>query len=652
MAHVLKLGFVQNPSSGDYIDLGGSTNVSGKGYHLLSYKEGPVYLDVFGHSVRDLTIVLDVDGSSVVNALANYRAINHYIQQTRMFLAPFQGNYAAATDGTWFSGFAATLTFQPQNATGPIFWDVLDGNVEMTEAFLGPDILGSRLSNVVVTLTVSYTARGALVTMNNLVAMGSFEPPFNPADSYFCAGWGFDTVANWSLDTTTSVYGSNSLKWVPTASGSNEIGHTNESDDLTNATTVSASVWLRYSGMSALFSIVLQGFFTASSTWGSLSTVFSQSGGTNTTWTKYTVSAVSTSGVTKVRLAFITNGTGTLWIDGAAIYKGSILPPNGEYFTHGRTVGFPSAYLYGAAGDVEAPCIIHAGRPSSSTASTDKYQTLIVGAREYNPTTAGRAGMASMAFMTADGAADTTQFWGKAGHSITTSSSVFRFPIVSATNMNPTTLRIPRKYRVFLVYTTITFPIISAVSIYVNSASRPMSLGYFVVDLPITGGIHNIYELGDTVFPPPDFAAANQTLDLTSAVIDLASNGTSATMEVGGVLLIPVEGYATSDDLNTANSNTRGFSSMGSPDGSAGKAIYVTTKDYSPANFYDATSRDIASYTVDNIKVIPGSMQFEILTLGSRGGTNSMTNPLYYYDASRAVSVTLAYQPRYLSGGI
>ena len=70
------------------------------------------------------------------------------------------------------------------------------------------------LQNVVVTLTVRYSARGDLVRMNNLVAMGSFEPPFDPQDSYYDADWIFTNTAVWTVDRTAGKFGLNALKWV------------------------------------------------------------------------------------------------------------------------------------------------------------------------------------------------------------------------------------------------------------------------------------------------------------------------------------------------------------------------------------------------------------------------------------------------------
>jgi hypothetical protein len=73
LAHVLKLGFKQNPSgTDDYIDIGGSLNTgtnSQVGYHLLSYSESPnARVDQYGRLVRDLTITCEVRGSTVADS--------------------------------------------------------------------------------------------------------------------------------------------------------------------------------------------------------------------------------------------------------------------------------------------------------------------------------------------------------------------------------------------------------------------------------------------------------------------------------------------------------------------------------------------------------------------------------------------------------
>ena len=662
MPHILRLGFKQNPAStDDAIDLGGGWNTGGMGYHLESYQEGEVRRDDYNHLVRDLTIVVGIYDTTTSAVLARYRAINRYIQQTRMFLAPFNGNYTGTTDGTWYQGFCATLTFQPQDATSPIYWDVLSGSVKLTEAFLGPDILGKQIEGVVITLTVRYSARGALVTLSNLVRMGSFELPFTPNDlsgagSYYNGDWTFTSGAVWFLDTTTGKYGQRSLKWV---GASSTTAYTNENTDIydfsrdtsnnpvyTRISLISASIWLKATGVTGTTTVALEGYVSGS--WATLATVASGIGNL-ADWTMYKVESVSTSTATKVRLKITTPTSGTVYFDGVAIWRSATTPANNEYFTHGLKVKHPSGYLYDAAGDVEAPLILHVGVPTNgSSGPSVQYTNLTVGAREYNPTATGRDSIPGMALSYANGSTNTALFWGRAGQG-NTGPGYADFYLQQSSNMTSPVYKVPRKYRVFLAYKTA----VAQTSIEIWPYNLPSARRVFTKAIPVSAS-QKVLELGDWVYPPEGNALQNQ-IDINVSGLNAIGIGIAITtkpgsmvsnqIEIGGLIMVPYEQYATVDAVSGYGGIM--FSSMADPESGSVRTMQGDYATYNP--YY---TQELGTGQTDNsdvLQVIPGAMQFEILAFASRDATYT---DLYTYNGDDLISPTLAYQPRYLSGGL
>lgn len=652
MPHKLLLGFKQNPTTGDdYIDLGGGLNdTQNRGYHLKSYLEGPVTTDEFGHIVRDLTIVVDIDDSSVGGALAKYHAIERYIQQTRIFLKPFKGNWAATTDGTWYSGFCASLTFQPLGATKAVYWDVLGGSLVRDETYLGTDLVGGVLENVTVTLTVRSQARGDLVTLCNLVAMGSAEPPFNPQDTYFNAGWTFATPSVWSVETGPGKFGLNALKWVGSSS---TTAYTNENIDINQYNPslshplfpyVSGSIWLKSSGVTGTTAVTIEGYNGTS--WSTLATIASAAGNTGS-WSYYKVENVALSaGLTKVRGKITTPTSGTVYFDGFAIWRSATVPSNGEYFTGGGVAGFPSTYLYGAVGDAETPCILHVGNPTNgSSGPTRDYTNLLIGAREYNWQTKGRDSIPGLAAQFANGSANTALLWGKNGQASSGSSSFAVFSLNPAASLVNPIIKIPRKYRLLLAYNSnVTCTAVRVSMGDISSFSIDSKL--YTRTIPSTGGTDKLFDLGDMVYPPPDTAAQDQLytyLTTTTPTVYFYFPSGAYNIKFNGFLLVPTEffAYVYGAGLNAM------FTSMADPDNGTVKAMNDSRATYNPANASEIYTSGFDNS--DTLMVVPGAMQFEIVVLGLRDATY---NDLYAYDATYPYTPTLVYQPRYLSGGM
>jgi hypothetical protein len=673
MPHKLLLGFKQNPSgTDDYIDLGGSLNVNAKGYHLKSYLEGPVTTDEYGHMVRDLTIVLNIDDATIAGAMAKYHAIDRYIQQTRIYLQPFKGNWAATTDGTWYSGFCATLTFQPIGASKPVYWDVIGGSLTRDETYLGENLVGGVLENVTVTLTVRYSARGDLVTMNNLVAMGSFEPPFNPKDSFFDAGWTFASTTPWSVDFGTGKYGPNSLKWTGVSS---TTVTTNDNPDIFNFSynsshvmvssllTVSAAFWMKSSGVTGTTTVTIEGL-NGSLVWVTLGTVASVAGSV-ANWTYYKLENITPTSCSKVRLKITTPTSGTVYFDGVAIWKSATVPANGEYFSHGCQNVLPSAYLYGAVGDLEAPCLMHVGFPLSgfiAANNTWNYNAVVVGAREYNWTGSYRDSIPALAGDFADAGSDAGLFWGQTGHTVTgTGITSATFNLVTGTNLSVPTLKVPRKYQVWMGYnSTIAM---TSMNLWMEgddpNGFAPKNYQTFTKTIPSTS-VDQLFYLGDMIYPSPDTSFENQTfigidsVDTASRMkVQFSFPSASPNIRLSGILLIPYEMscfYANTQGATTQGGYTTIFSSMADPENGSVKALRGNVAVYDPslAGEIFATSSDNS----DVLQVIPGAMQFEVLALKSQDSSNK---DLFIYHGSALpapVSVTLVYQPRYLSGGM
>jgi hypothetical protein len=287
LAHILKLGFKQNPSgTDDYIDIGGSLNTgtnSQVGYHLLSYSESPnARVDQYGRLVRDLTITCEVRGSTVADSYFKFTEINRFLQRTRMYLEHFNGNIPAQTDLQWHTGRAATLSFQGQNASKMVYWDVLDGQATLPPNNLLAPANNSNflISPVTIKITVNHANREAAVILDNPLPMGDFEPPFTiTTDTNNPAGGGWNTNTSHTLDTTTYKFGTQSLKWSGTGSGS----FVTPTITVPEACTIVFSFWSKgtVTGGSGNYVIRLGLAGTVLFTWAA--------GHSDTSWTQYSI---------------------------------------------------------------------------------------------------------------------------------------------------------------------------------------------------------------------------------------------------------------------------------------------------------------------------------------------------------------------------
>jgi hypothetical protein len=98
-----------------------------------------------------------------------------------MYLEHFNGNIPAQTDLQWHTGRAATLSFQGQNASKMVYWDVLDGQATLPPNNLLAPANNSNflISPVTIKITVNHANREAAVILDNpLLPMSDWEPPF------------------------------------------------------------------------------------------------------------------------------------------------------------------------------------------------------------------------------------------------------------------------------------------------------------------------------------------------------------------------------------------------------------------------------------------------------------------------------------------
>lgn len=670
MAHTLLLGFQESPSgSQDYVDLSGVAASTAK-YFLNNISFSDVTIDGQGRPVRNVAITLDINGSSVDDALFWLRELDRFPQTTRQFLKPFEGNIPATTDGTWFEGFAAKLTFKPQNATNPVFWDVLYGQVTFPGlGIINQDILNYQISNVVLTLTCMPYARGPRVVLDNLVNSGGLEPPFDIANSTltnYQDGWVPDLATNWAMSTTYAKYGKQSLINAVTTGTISLTTNDNSSLFYSSADVtvpqISYFVPVTVSGIS--LTVTMEAY--NGTVWATQQTLVNGittiTGGSWITATGTALVANNNSAYQRVRLKItLTPNTKTIYFGGFAIWRnptGNAAPV--EFASTGGRIGLPNFSIYNIKGDVEAPLAVSSSLKGNGSNSV---RGITMGGQAYKPTR-GDQPLFGLSLQAATGAADTSMFWGKLGATNGGSAAVSYSYTVTGVPSGMNVDRYPRNYRAFLVYASNATDTTDYVSINFNDSSSNYLLTKFFVGLPPTFNTlavapvradYRIYDLGDFQWALPGSNFVNNYATFFSNVTLHYPSATSANHREGvaGVILIPVDNIVNVKFLPDAQIYAQyghlRFSSEGTTP-TVGTCLNPLNTNFSELNTLGVTGNDYSSSVVryGEWGLLTTDMRFE----GFYYITEDATYPgLYTFDASVERHNYLTYSPRYRAVG-
>jgi hypothetical protein len=672
LAHVLKIGFKQNPTVGtdDCIDIGGSGNTGTNGavgYHLLSYTEGNARVDQNGRMLRDLTITCEIKGSTVANSYFLFTEINRYLQRTRMYFEHFNGNIPAQTDLQWHTGRAATLSFQAQGASKMVYWDVLDGVATLPpNSLLGVNNPNFKIDPVTIKITCNAANREAAVILDNLLPMGDFEPPFAISTTIVDIGWSWSTAAQHSFNTTYHKFGTRSLRLSGTTFGVLQSPVIKLPEDAT----LVISFWLRGTitgGTSHWFLNKVQNGVTTG--------LFDFAPGTNVSdWTQYSTSPFTLPAGQPLSIASATSGAGStfdLYFDGMAVWRnptGSVAPT--EYFTAGRYFNVPTGNAYGIRGDIESPFVMSLNWEKRSGAGVNNNpRYFLLG---MNPIKWGTDyPLLGLDLQTANGASSNSLFWGTQGNSVTgaplTGTSTFA---LTGTSIGKTVGGQPRKYRAFLVYaayttgstpfTNVTVTLGKDVKTY--SASLIVTPGMGPANTPISTN-YGLYDLGDFLYPRPGSIGIERTYTLStsdSIAIDF-TGGTTTRFFLGGILLIPADqfiyidlGAATGSSAYNpviSNESTAVKAMLAQRNGGADPvySTYLTTGLLSELNSFNTS----AYFTADSIELEPGDTHFEMFSAEGFQTTSAGASTGYYYFYDDAyLQPVLIYAPRNLTGAV
>lgn len=673
MAHTLKLGFKQNPSgTDDYIDIGGSLNtVVGSirpGYYLKSYTESTsTRTDQYGRQVRDITLVCDIQGSSVDDAHFKFKEINRFLQRTRMYLEHFNGNIPAQTNLEWHTGRAATLSFQAQAAGKVVYWDILDGVASLpASAFLAPENNSNfAINSVTVKLTCNYVNREAVVILDNPLPMGDFEPPFKiTTTTTDPTSGGWNTNASHTFDTATYKFGTRSLKWSGTGSGS----WTTPTIRFADACTIVISIWVK-------------GTVTGGS--GNYTISYSKNGGAAvniqvfavgasvSTFTQYSSSPISIVAADTLSMSgTATAGGGTVFglnFDGAAFNRnptGSVAPT--EYFATGRDPVVPTGNVYGVRGDVEAPFVMSLNHTNVNGGSgLSRYLLLGI-----NPIKWGTDyPLLGLDLQTANGTASNFLFYGAQGNSVSGSplTGVSTFALTGA-SLGRTVGGRPRKYRAFLVYAAYR-P--SGIGATLATITLGKDVKNYVVDLIGTpamtagntpaSGNYGLYDLGDLLFPRPGNMGIERSFVLSisdNIKVDFTGSGLTRFF-LGGVLLIPAEQFIYID-LGTSTGTDQNYPIISNESTAVKVQLGQQNVTYPSVAGYQATGmlselnsfNSSAYFTADGIELEPGDTHFEMFTAASFQSAASNQSG-YFYDWDKTIlQPTILYAPRNLTAAV
>jgi hypothetical protein len=347
------------------------------GYMLTGFTEGTVEFDQFyRRNMQTLSLTLNIGGSTVDDVDARIRKLRYYLKKTKAFLGPFRGNIPARGDGAWFPQQAAVLTFQPDRATYPVFYNIFEGEVGKPSDFLDINLGANLVRALTLDLRVE-VPRGSRRELRNRWPWGDFEPAFDLTTNNFGLTVSISPAA-WSLSTAQARYGTQSLcfnvsktagytgtAFMVHANPSPGAGAGNEDNINTGDVFIPAiAVFLTNAPIASQFTRVEFYTSTNGTTFTlqqTIANITSSSTGYGVgVWndlagTPYTVTA----GVVAIKLLITCTTDYTTYFDAAAFWKNPLnntVPV--EYVTGGLLVGQPEYRLYNIQGDAPAPCVI------------------------------------------------------------------------------------------------------------------------------------------------------------------------------------------------------------------------------------------------------------------------------------------------------
>jgi hypothetical protein len=642
MAHSFKLGFKQNPSGADdYVEL--ATTGSNTGYFLKSFGIGAKQFDGYGRPVRDLSIDLEVRGASYSDAIAKKRTLDRYIEQTRLFLKPFEGNIPASTDGTWQNNRAATLTVLLNGGTIPCYWDVLGGEaIAIGNVALSADT-ANYIIQVQLKLTCNYAARGALVTLTNVVAMGAFGPPFSTSTTNgFNCGWTFANTTDWTISTDQYKYGFQTLKW---SASSSTAANTNATVGAQTNDYFLASIAIRGTISAGTLTVKLQ---KNDGAWADVETFVNTTGSaiSNTAWTTFTASQSYNSGLanTQWRILITSPTSGTLYFDAVALwhsYKAALTAIPTEFMEHGRTAAIPAMNIYNVQGDCEAPIILYLGVASGNSS------VYYVGGTIAKPT--AETPFYGLDFKVGAGVGPQSSiFWNVNGTTKTGSGSL---NVSQTAGFNRNVTLIPKRYRAFLVYASSQNTFTNTVQLKFGQLDPrtfnvvlPSTYNDAAPPTAPTASQYSLYDLGDVDYPRAGGITTERLLTAASSIVVSFTSTTLTAFGLAGAIMLPAEKFVSIDLV----ANTGIVDPLISSETLAPQ-VQLPVSQY---NLYqtDPLMLDLTNFspgataTVDNLYLSPGDNRFEILTLTTR------LSKQYTYVTTIGTFATVLYQPRYLNG--
>jgi hypothetical protein len=572
----IKLAFKDSPTTGDdFINLNflkqpdpsipGSTGV---GYVLRQggYSEGQPYLDGNNRLVRDITITLDIEGTSRDDAVAKLRNLKRFISRTRSYFAQFGGNPPARSDAKGHQGQAAVLTIQAPNATNELYWDVIGGPDPQLPSLAGA-LTKASFDNVQVTFTVDAWARGARVVLDNLIDSGDFASPYNITsfNGNLDGNWTYPNTTDWTLPPSpVQTFGIQSLRWSATSS---TTATSNEATEFKTGDVIVPAIWIYFTGstVSGTLTVKLQGW--NGSAWVDKLTIASVTGAvTATTWARYTNGSYTVeSGITKLRLSITSPNTNVsasaCYFNGVAMWRnptGGTVPT--EYLGSGRTVGMPQCNVYNIQGDVPAPIMM---RIMDGPAGVDDTIFVAGGMAQDLGTVTNRLEYPLFGMDMRPAATGTSSAVIFGGSLPTEQTGAGTTSTATTTNLIVGTLdRRPRLYRAFLIYALNDAVTVSSVklSIPLNSTSNVESKT-FTVALPntytgtgtIAAGNFRAYELGDFQFSRNGVSWEENTQSwISSSTFITITHNSSANRHcsIAGIILLPADQYV------SVNTNT------------------------------------------------------------------------------------------------
>jgi len=577
MANSVKLALKDSPSgTDDFVELA-TLGSSGYGYLLQPggmSQSDPYQSDFYKQELVDVTLTITVKGTNVNDMQTKLRKLEYYLNSTRAFFQPFQGNIPATTNGTWFQNYAAVLTVQPDTATYPAFWNVLDGKLSKSVAYLGPSLGAGYARDVTLKLTCQKYAREGRRKLDQGVIMGDFNPPFSLTDAAFNGGWS-STGGTWSgvtgSDVDPTVFGYSYLQIV---TGSTATLTSNEMAVATGQVLLPAVYF--WGSASPVPTMQLQAWNGSSYSTVLTITPGSISGArTNFTNGTYTVAA----GITKVR-AVITSTNGAVKIQGVAIWRN---PPNGivptEYVTGGYTTGVPHVNLYNLRGDAPSPMLVTL-KNSLTTANT---AVLMVGARNtgIGAQSAGSNVLDAQPPLASriltPGAADTSLPWGVLGTVLNTSALSTNWSI----NSNGIPSGISHRYLAVMIYAANNIAAINQVRVYFSSQNKfafvqNVAQTYATNATPANTD-YRAWILGEILYPKRGSFIADVLSNPMSQVFFDHANNANTKGAFSGIILLPREQFGTvvfsnngilnditlSSEANTPSATSPGYNDAG-----------------------------------------------------------------------------------------